>query len=69
MMKMIASIIEALPNIQFLVELEDGKQVRAYLSGKMNKYKIKIIPGDTVVVELSPTIPISNQIGRIVLRK
>lgn len=69
MIKMSACIIEALPNVQFLVELENGKQIRAYLSGRMNINRIKVLIGDTVIVELSPNIPILNQIGRIVIRK
>lgn len=69
MIRTSAHIIEALPNIQFLVELENGKQIRAYLSGKMNMYRIKVLPGDDVVIELSPTIPVLNQVGRIILRK
>lgn len=69
MIKMSASIVEVLPNIQFLVELENKKQIRAYLSGKMNIHRIRVLLGDHVVVEVSPTIPILNQVGRIILRK
>ena len=68
-MKMNAIILEALPNIRFRVELEDGKQIIAYLSGRMNKNKIKVLVDDKVIVELSDNVPIKNQVGRIVLRK
>lgn len=67
--KVNASVLESLPNVQFLLELENKQKIRAYLSGRMNKNKIKVLPGDKVVVELSPTIPVSNQVGRIVYRK
>lgn len=46
-------ILEALPNAQFKVELEDGHHVLAHLSGKMRLYKIKVMPGDTVVLEMT----------------
>jgi translation initiation factor IF-1 len=48
------TIIEALPNTQFRVELESGHVVLAYISGKMRKYYIRILLGDKVRVELSP---------------
>lgn len=47
------TIVEALPNTQFTVELENGHRVLAYLSGKMRKYYIRILLGDRVRVELS----------------
>ena len=47
-------VVEALPATQFRVELDNGHEVLAYLSGKMRKYRIRILPGDTVTVELSP---------------
>ncbi len=43
-----------LPNTMFRVELANGHQVLAHISGKMRKYYIKILPGDRVLVELSP---------------
>jgi translation initiation factor IF-1 len=46
-------VIEALPSVQFRVKLEDGKEVLAYLSGKLRMFKIRILPGDKVTVELS----------------
>jgi len=48
------TIVEALPNTQFLVELDSGHRVLAYISGKMRKYYIRILLGDRVRVELSP---------------
>ncbi|MBN1586882.1 MAG: translation initiation factor IF-1 [Candidatus Omnitrophica bacterium] len=47
-------VIEALPNAVFRVELENGHQVRAHVSGKMRMHFIRILPGDRVTVELSP---------------
>ncbi len=47
-------VIECLPNAVFRVELANGHQVMAHISGKMRLHYIKILPGDTVVVELSP---------------
>lgn len=48
------TVIEALPGTQFRVELDDGHEVLAYLSGKMRKYYIRILLGDRVRVELTP---------------
>ncbi len=48
------TIIEALPNTQFMVELENGHQILAYLSGRMRKRYIRILLGDRVKVELTP---------------
>ena len=47
-------IIEALPNTTFRVQLENGHEVLAYLSGKMRKHYIRVLLGDSVRVELSP---------------
>ena len=58
-------IIEALPNAMFKVELENGHQVLAHVSGKMRMHFIRILPGDKVTVEMSP-YDLSR--GRIVLR-
>jgi translation initiation factor IF-1 len=50
-----AIVLETLPNAMFKVELEDNKhQVLAHISGKMRKNFIRILPGDRVLVELSP---------------
>ena len=48
------TIIEALSNAMFRVELENGHVVTAHISGKMRMHFIKILPGDRVTVELSP---------------
>ncbi len=47
-------VVEALPNAQFRVRLENGHEILGLLSGKMRMYYIKILPGDKVTVELSP---------------
>ena len=47
-------IIEALPNAQFRVELDNGHEILAHVSGKMRMHYIKILPGDRVAVEMSP---------------
>jgi translation initiation factor IF-1 len=50
-----ATVLETLPNAMFKVEIEEGKhQVLAHISGKMRKNFIRILPGDRVLVELSP---------------
>ncbi|MHC4883988.1 MAG: translation initiation factor IF-1 [Planctomycetota bacterium] len=49
-----ATVKESLPNARFKVELENGHEVLAHVSGKMRMHFIKIVPGDTVTVELSP---------------
>ena len=46
-------VLEALPNAMFKVELENGHQILANISGKMRMHYIKILPGDKVTVELS----------------
>ncbi len=48
------TVLEALPNAMFKVELENGQVILAYISGKMRMHYIKILPGDKVMVELSP---------------
>lgn len=48
------SILEALPNAMFRVEIPGGKVVLAHISGKMRMHYIKILPGDKVRLELSP---------------
>ncbi len=47
------TVLEALPNAMFKVELENGHVVLAHISGKMRMHYIKILPGDKVTVELS----------------
>lgn len=48
------TVLDALPNTQFLVELENGHKINAHVSGKIRMYYIRILPGDRVTVELSP---------------
>lgn len=59
-------VLEALPGTRFRVELENGHQIIAHVAGKMRKHYIRILPEDTVVVELSPY---DLTKGRIVYRK
>ena len=63
--KLQAKVIEALPNAMFNVELENGHMVLAHVSGKMRMHFIRILPGDTVTIEMSPY---DLNRGRIVLR-
>ena len=49
-----AVVAETLPNAMFRAELENGHMVLAHISGKMRKHFIRILPGDRVLVELSP---------------
>jgi translation initiation factor IF-1 len=48
------TVVEALPNAMFRVELDNGHRILAYISGKMRKYFIKIVLGVKVTVEVSP---------------
>ncbi|MBC7233458.1 MAG: translation initiation factor IF-1 [Chloroflexi bacterium] len=59
------TVVEALPNAMFRVNLDTGQQVLAYLSGRMRRYYIKVLLGDRVRVELSPY---DLEKGRIVYR-
>ena len=59
------TVVEALPNTTFRVEMDNGHEVLAYLSGKMRKYYIRVLIGDRVRVELSPY---DLERGRIVYR-
>ena len=59
------TVVEALPNTNFKVELENGHQILAHISGKLRMNYIKILPGDKVKVEMSP-YDLSK--GRIVFR-
>ena len=58
-------VIETLPNAMFRVELKNGHRILAHISGKMRMHFIKILPGDNVLVELSPY---DLKRGRIVYR-
>ncbi len=57
-------VIEALPDTKFKVQLEDGREILAYLAGKMRMNYIKVMIGDRVTLELSP----DGLKGRIVYR-
>ena len=48
------TMVEPLPNAMFRVVMENGHKVLAHVSGKMRMHRIRILPGDTVTVELSP---------------
>ncbi len=64
--KVEGTVLEALPNTMFNVELENGHKVLAHISGRMRMHYIKILPGDKVTLELSPY---DLTKGRIVYRK
>ena len=53
-MELEGTVVETLPNAMFKVELENGHQILAHISGKLRMNFIKILPGDTVRLELSP---------------
>lgn len=61
----VGEVVETLPGATFKVKLEDSRQIICYLSGKMRLFKIKVIVGDKVKVELSPY---DKNRGRIVER-
>jgi translation initiation factor IF-1 len=54
MIEVEGTVVETLPNAMFKVELENGHEVLAHVSGKIRMYYIRILPGDKVTVELSP---------------
>lgn len=58
-------VIEALPSTNFRVKLDDGTELLCHLAGRLRIYKIKILPGDRVTVEISPY---DEKRGRIVYR-
>ena len=58
-------VLEALPSTHFRVKLDEGKEIIAHLAGKMRIYRIKVLPGDKVTVELSHY---DDERGRIVYR-
>ena len=64
-LRVTAKVVEALPNAVFRVQLDNGHQLMAHVSGKMRMQYIRILPGDTVTVEVSP-YDLSK--GRIVYR-
>ncbi|NCO10516.1 translation initiation factor IF-1 [Candidatus Saccharibacteria bacterium] len=52
--KMRGKVVEALPNTQFKIELENGLSIIGHISGKMRKHYIRLVPGDQVDVEMTP---------------
>ncbi len=58
-------VVETLPSLSFKVQLEDGREVLSHLAGKLRMHHIKILPGDKVLVEMSPC---DDRRGRIVYR-
>ena len=58
-------IMESLPSLKFRVKLDNGHEVLGHLAGKMRRYRIRVLPGDLVRVEVSP-YDLSK--GRIVYR-
>jgi translation initiation factor IF-1 len=65
-LEMDGQVIDLLPNASFKVVLENGHEILAHLSGKMRMYKIRILPGDKVTIEMSPY---DMTKGRITYRK
>ena len=61
-----AEVTEALPDARFKVKLENDQEILAYVSGKMRKFFIRILPGDRVTVEISPY---DMTKGRIIYRQ
>ncbi len=59
-------VLEALPSTHFKVRLDTGEEILCHLAGKLRMYRIKILPGDRVTVELSPY---DSTRGRIVYRE
>lgn len=61
----IGTVTEALPNTMFRVKLDDNREILAHLSGKMRMFRISIMPGDKVKLEMTPY---DTQKGRITYR-
>lgn len=59
------TILETLPSTHFRVKLDEGQEIMAHLAGKLRMFRIKILPGDRVTVEMSPY---DGTKGRIVYR-
>jgi len=58
-------VLETLPNTNFRLKLDSGQEIIAYLAGKMRRFRIKVLPGDRVLVEMSPH---DKERGRITYR-
>ena len=54
MIEIEGKVVETLPNAQFVVELDNGHKILAHISGKLRMNFIKILPGDKVLIEMSP---------------
>lgn len=63
--KIDGTVIEALPDTKFKVKLDDGREILAYLAGRMRMNYIKVMMGDRVTVEITP----NDSRGRIVYRR
>jgi len=63
--KKTGTVLEALPSFSFKVKLDDGREILAHLAGKLRIYRIRVLPGDRVTVEMSPY---DEKRGRIVYR-
>lgn len=59
------TVLEALPSTHFKVRLDDGNEILAHLAGRLRMYRVKILPGDRVEVEMTPY---DEKKGRIVYR-
>ncbi len=59
-------VLESLPSLDFKVRLDDGREILAHLAGKLRIFKIKILPGDRVTVEMTPY---DDKRGRIIYRE
>lgn len=64
-LKKTGQVTEALPSTNFKVRLDDGRDIMAHLAGKLRMFRIKILPGDRVTVEMSPY---DETRGRIIFR-
>ena len=60
------TVVEALPSAFFRVRLDEGKEILCHLAGKLRIYRIKILPGDRVTVEMTPY---DQRRGRIIYRE
>ena len=58
-------VLEALPSTLFKVRLDEGQEILAHLAGKLRMFRIKVLPGDRVTVEMSPY---DEKRGRIIFR-
>lgn len=63
--RVFGQVLEALPNTNFRVKLDEGDEMIAHLAGRLRMYRIKVLPGDRVTIELSPY---DKTRGRIVYR-